>query len=209
MAPPQVGNDGPDSRKLPSPVSPQRLRAYPTPTVGGLIYVDPTTGSDAAAGSLAAPVKTLAHAQTLAREVYKPATILLRGGVYYLGETLALTPDDSGLTIQAYNGEHVVISGAVPLRPVTWEPYNVTSGASTTMSAPIPDMNLVSGATYNKTTAQFTFFGVYPSVDGCSAICLATLNCSAYTWHDTDQPAGSTQWDGECYGVTVRAATSV
>ena len=36
----------------------------------------------------------------------------------------------------------------------------------------------------------------------CSNTCLNTSNCTAFTWHDLDQPKGSESWDGQCYGLT-------
>jgi hypothetical protein len=99
---------------------------------------------------MAAPVKTLQKAQTLARAA-KPSTILLRAGTYYLGQTLALTPQDSGLTIQAYNGERAVLSGAMPMGPVKWEPYNVSSGSAATMTPLMMNINLVEGCSQGVT----------------------------------------------------------
>jgi hypothetical protein len=58
---------------------------------------------------------------------FAPCTLYLRAGTFYLSATVNLGPADSGLTISAYNGEEVWVSGGVPLTGVTWKPYN-TSG---------------------------------------------------------------------------------
>lgn len=68
--------------------------------------------------------------------------MFLRAGTYYLTNTLALTDADSGLTIQAYNGEAVEVSGAQPIVDVMWEPYNITNGSRPVMSL-LANTNLV------------------------------------------------------------------
>ena len=47
--------------------------------------------------------------------------IVVRGGVYYLKQTLTLEPQDSGLTIEAAQGEEVVISGGQVVNE--WRPW--------------------------------------------------------------------------------------
>lgn len=63
------------------------------------IYVSPD-GDDAAAGTYASPLQTLAAAQSLARERNKNMTedlfVNLRGGTYNLTSTLTFGPEDSG-----------------------------------------------------------------------------------------------------------------
>ena len=56
-----------------------------------------TTGDDSHPGSKAEPFATLARAQQAARQRgSQPATILLRGGTYYLDSPIVLTAADSG-----------------------------------------------------------------------------------------------------------------
>jgi hypothetical protein len=55
----------------------------------------------------------IAQARDAARG--KKATILLRGGTYFLPETLVFKPEDSGTTFQAAPGETVVVSGGRPI----------------------------------------------------------------------------------------------
>ena len=49
-----------------------------------------------------------------------PFTVLVRGGTYYLESPLVLTPEDSGVTYEAFPGEHVILSGGRPIRD--WTP---------------------------------------------------------------------------------------
>ena len=57
-----------------------------------------TDGSDANAGTSVSPFLTLERAQRAARAAKAPATVLLRGGRYYLNATLRLGAEDSGTT---------------------------------------------------------------------------------------------------------------
>jgi hypothetical protein len=84
------------------------------------IFVSPS-GADSAAGTEAAPLRTLGAALALAAKSHA-AAVVLRGGKYYLNSTLELTLEHSGLHIAAYEGEHVTVSGGVPLQ-LHWEPY--------------------------------------------------------------------------------------
>ena len=97
---------------------------FPTPSTGTTIFADAAHGSDANPGTLSRPVATLARAVALVRaaapaKIGHGGTVLLRAGTYYLRDTIVLTPADSGLTIQNYNGEHAIVSGGVPLTELT------------------------------------------------------------------------------------------
>ena len=64
------------------------------------------------------PFATLDRAIQAARLARKPnasPVILLRGGTYYLKNTVVLTPEDSNLVISAYPGENPILSGGVRL----------------------------------------------------------------------------------------------
>jgi len=66
------------------------------------IHVAPA-GDDAAAGTSAAPLRTVAAAQRAARRGAdkEPVTVLLHAGTHYLPATLVLTPEDS---VRHFNG---------------------------------------------------------------------------------------------------------
>lgn len=70
------------------------------------------------AGTLAAPA-SLADGLTAARALLAGGArwvrLALRAGTYYLSEALSLTTADEGLVLQAYPGEVVEFSGAIPI----------------------------------------------------------------------------------------------
>eukprot|EP01050_Picozoa_sp_SAG11_P006238 SAG11_NODE_476_length_9118_cov_5.515911_13_plen_237_part_00 len=130
---------------------------------GTVIYVDAAKGKDTNPGTLASPLQTIAAAQSAARKS-RPATIELRAGVYYLGATLELGAADSGLTIEAYHGENVTLSGAQPLSIAEWEPHNVSKPAPPAPPGPPrmtqrPGENCVFGATFGKNASGIDFIG--------------------------------------------------
>ena len=79
-------------------------------------YVSPT-GSDEHDGSLKAPFRTVQRALASTRRAAgsKPV-IVLRGGTYFLPQTIRLEDQDSGLTIRAYKSEKPVLSGGMPIQ---------------------------------------------------------------------------------------------
>ena len=90
------------------------------------LYVAPG-GNDAAAGrSIDAPFATLVRARDeihrlkTAGQLPRGATVLVRGGTYYLDKTLVLGPEDSGtpehpVVYRAYENEKPVLVGGRPL----------------------------------------------------------------------------------------------
>jgi hypothetical protein len=94
------------------------------------MYVDPKAGADTNAGTLAAPYKTLQRAQTAVRAALTandlPVTVYLRGGTYFVGETLKFGPQDGGtspdfgVTWAAFESEQPVLSGGVDLTGMKW-----------------------------------------------------------------------------------------
>lgn len=106
----------------------------------GAAFFVATNGNDAWSGKLSepnaeqsdGPFATLARARDAVREtrtdsgLTEPATVMVRGGKYYLDEPLGLGAEDSGtrgcpVTYTAYPQEEPILSGG---RRVTgWEPY--------------------------------------------------------------------------------------
>ena len=81
-----------------------------------------TTGDDNAAGTSAAPFKTLEKAKAavalLIPSATGPINVWVRGGTYYLSAPLTFAPADGGsatapITYSAFRGEKVVISGGI------------------------------------------------------------------------------------------------
>ena len=90
-------------------------------------YVSPQ-GEGTEDGSAEHPYTRIEEAVRAARTTSeKEVTVYLRGGTYYLEETLTLTPDDCkdgrSLRICSYPGEKAVISGGKPLEDLKWHPY--------------------------------------------------------------------------------------
>ena len=84
------------------------------------LYVDFSKGADSAAGTEAAPLKTIAKAVEKAAALPKPRTILLRAGTHMLSASVVLTPAHSELTIRPYRAEEAVVSGGLPLNNLQW-----------------------------------------------------------------------------------------
>ncbi|ATP59285.1 peptide-binding protein [Pedobacter ginsengisoli] len=90
------------------------------------IYVSPK-GNDKNPGTLEKPFASIKKAQLIARNTSGKVVIYLRGGTYYLSETVVFTPEDSrkknaGLTIKPYANEKVIVSGGTRLN-LKWESY--------------------------------------------------------------------------------------
>lgn len=81
------------------------------------IYVSPS-GSDSAAGTLTAPIKSI---QSAVNKVTAGSTIYLRGGTYALTTNVQISrvgTSSAPFTMAAYNNEKVVIDGeALPYTP--------------------------------------------------------------------------------------------
>ncbi len=88
-------------------------------------YVSPS-GNDRNPGTLNKPFASLARARDAVRELKrsqaeKSVLVLLRGGTYYISDSLVFkredsSPDGSAITYAAYPGETPVLSSGVPIR---------------------------------------------------------------------------------------------
>jgi len=84
---------------------------------GQVVFVVAVDGDDQnGAGSLGKPFATIHRAVEETRKVRNGTaqsfTVAIRGGRYYMSETIVLGPDDVSITFQNYNGEKVWLSGA-------------------------------------------------------------------------------------------------
>ena len=92
------------------------------------LYVSPE-GNDSSSGEIDMPFATLQKALDVSRtKKNKKITVYLREGTYYVEKPVVFTHEDSRtenakLTISAYNGEKVIISGAKKLSALSWEKY--------------------------------------------------------------------------------------
>lgn len=165
---------------------------------GGVsFYVDPVSGSDSAAGSLAAPVRTIPAALVLARGVGTAGTtIVLRAGTHYLTATIALSAADSGLTITQYPGEAAWVSGAKALPSLTWTPFNVANASGSAWTE-ADGQNAVYAASPG---GDFVINGTFSTWAQCQANCEADHaaggRCTIWTWHDQTVEAG---YRGQCW----------
>ncbi|MEI6501772.1 MAG: hypothetical protein WCP21_12195, partial [Armatimonadota bacterium] len=89
-------------------------------------YFVSTAGKDTNPGTKDKPFLTLDHARDAVRalQAKAPVTVWLRGGVFRMDKTLALTAEDSGTTYRAFGGEQVSLMGGVPLPAAAFETAN-------------------------------------------------------------------------------------
>ena len=102
--------------------------AVAQPLQASTFFVSPV-GADANPGTKAKPFATLSRAQAAVRSANgrRPVTVYLRGGTYYLAETLVFTSEDSGTAAapvvwRAWPPEQPVISGGAKLA-LRWEAF--------------------------------------------------------------------------------------
>lgn len=98
------------------------------PAPAAEIHVSPS-GQDDAAGTAAAPLRTIHAAQQAARKLAgrEPVNVVLHGGVHYLPQTLVFTAEDSGsrgnpVLYAAAAGQQVIVSGGMRLE-LNWQPH--------------------------------------------------------------------------------------
>jgi hypothetical protein len=125
----KCNHTAPESKPRPPPL-------FPTPS--DALFVDYSNGDDSNTGSIQAPFKTLNKAVEVSFQMVDPKsanggatsgrTIVLRSGIHYLGDTVELTPEHSGLTIQNYEGEEAWVSGGTRLDGIVWAPYDTQLG---------------------------------------------------------------------------------
>jgi hypothetical protein len=169
------------ARELPALAGPP-LRSV----AGATVYVDYAAGSDSAAGTQAAPFKTVARGLAATRAAGAGSAIILRAGTHFLAAPLVLDARDTGLTVQSFPGEAAWLSRGTPLAGITWTPYNQTGGSGTWDT--FPGQNAVYGAVEGPT---FHYFGNTDDAPTCQAACAADYarsgRCTIYTWHDKNQ----------------------
>ena len=120
------------------PSAPHRAPPAPAaPAPAGVLYVDGVGGSDANPGTLDAPLRTLPVGLAKSRALPRPAALYLRAATYYLSATLELGSADSGLTVAAYAGEAVWVSGAQLIAAPAWAPFPVANASANVWAAPV------------------------------------------------------------------------
>jgi hypothetical protein len=188
------------------------------PPTGKAFYVDATQGSDSAAGTKAAPLKTIGAAigkatEALAVSDAQPAkaTIVLRSGVYHgcdgKGNVCALGPAQSGLTIVNEGGEDATVTGGEPLAIAAsdWKrvPPKVPGGGTqwTDMKGTNDVADRAGSPTPSSDTKCCKFLGVMKTdtLDACKAAAVsAGGNFAGVTYHTA---AFAGVYSRHCYGV--------
>jgi hypothetical protein len=152
-------------------------------SAGTTFYVDAAKGSDSSgSGKISTPFATIERAMGALRPAPPPRTLILRAGVHYLKETLALTPADSGLTISGMpdGTETAWISGGALLPALKWEkvPGDAHGAyvAQLPASAPPVDAGLQTLSPHKRVTrARFP--------NGDPELCTACWNTGVKLWH--------------------------
>ena len=179
-------------------------RAVPAaaaPTV--VVFADAAAGNDATGtGSLAAPFLTVARAVAAVRAAAAGGgTVNLRGGgTFHLPATLALTPADSGLTIQTYPGDGALawLSGALPLtaEAVAWEAVNLTGSANIWRA----DLSRVPGLAARGGVAALRLAGArlirarFPNGNPETSLPFAHRAVTARSWTPVPAPSNGQAW---------------
>ena len=117
-------NDPSCPTPLAAPSAPARRATQSTQLPAGAVFVAPS-GDDGAAGSEAAPLRSIQAACDLAARTSR--VVVLRGGTHFLASTITLTAAHSHLRIMPYPGETPVVSGGKELQ-VAWEAHDVANG---------------------------------------------------------------------------------
>lgn len=169
-----------------------RFRSFPLRVGAPQFFVDYASGSDSAAGTQAAPFKTVAHGLAASRAAGGGGSLVLRAGTHFMSDAATLDARDSGLAIQAFPGEEAWLSRGVPLAGLSWQPFNTSAGPSWSV---FNDSNAVYGSD-GSWPSVFSGFTT-PDAPSCQAKCDANFSaggaCSIYTWHDANQAGFANQ----------------
>ena len=180
------------------------------------IYVSPT-GSDAASGTLAAPLATLAAARDKADQLKTgntPVTVYLRGGTYYLNAPVVFGPSNSGtaaapIVYTAYQSEKPVLSGGI-LVPSTavWATSSGQIKVTTIATNLKVDQLFLNGK--RQILARYPNFDSTKILDGYDANCISTQRVALWSnpaegpgYFRALHPSG---WGGESFTITGKNA---
>jgi len=188
---------------------------------GAELYVaPPPTGNDAAAGTITAPLATLAAARDKADQLKAnntPVTVYLRGGTYYLDTTVTFGPTNSGsatapIVYAAYGSEKPVISGGIKVTSAwTASPANANIMVTTVAQNLKVDQLFLNGK--RQVLARYPNFSATTVIlDGYAADCIDASRVSR--WANPAEGPGyiralnSAQWGGESYIITAKNASN-
>jgi hypothetical protein len=196
------------------------LAAIAGTACGAEIFVSPT-GSDAAAGTITAPLATLTAARDKADQLKAgntPVTVFLRGGTYYLSAPVVFGAANSGtvtapIRYVAYGTEIPVISGGIKV-PST-AAWTVSSGQImvTTIGTNLKvDQLFLNGK--RQVLARFPNFNAGTVIlDGYDANCVAASRVGL--WNNPVEGPGyirglhASMWGGNSYIITGKNGTAI
>jgi len=182
------------------------------------LYVSPS-GNDAASGSIAAPLATLAAARDKANQLKAgntPVTVYFRGGKYYFDSTVVFGPSNSGtaqapIAYMAYGSEKPVFSGGIRVPDTaTW---SVSSGKI--MVAKIAPNLIVDQLFLNgkrQILARYPNYVENQILQGYNANCIAPSRASR--WANCTEGPGffralhPNMWGGESAIITGKDASN-
>ena len=203
----------------------QTYVAPPAAAAATTYYIDFARGDDGAAGSQAAPFKTIARGVAAGRTAPPPVALVLRGGVHRLAATLQLGAADAGLSLAAFPGETPVLSSGLVLA-TAWQPVAapvaaaaaaaaVAAASSPARAAAGSDSSrasLAANCTWQTFAGEDGMFDDFPSptvanigpaasAAACAVACQALAaqgKCFSWTWY---APAGKfgPPWSGNCF----------
>jgi hypothetical protein len=182
------------------------------------VYVSPT-GNDAAAGTSAAPLATLAAARDKADQLKAgntPVTVYLRGGTYYLSAPVVFGPANSGsatapIVYTAYSGETPVISGGIKVTSA-WSAYASNANIMVTTIAQNLKVDQLFLNGKRQVLARYPNFNANTVIlDGYDANCLSRVG----NWSNPAEGPGYirglhvNQWGGNSYIITGKNGTTL
>ena len=142
-----------------------------------------TSGDDGNPGTMSSPVQSISQALRLYRLRSQPVSggmVYLRAGTFYLSETVKLGPEDSGLTITAYQGEKVTISGGRSY-DFTWKEVVNKMGPIMQGVSTINDSDVAPG----QSNWKAKYIGAFDSAEKCQKACMRSPTCFAFTWFNS------------------------
>jgi hypothetical protein len=182
------------------------------------IYVSPT-GSDAAAGTIAAPLLTLTAARDKADQLKAtnpPVTIYLRAGTYYLTAPVVFGLANSGtagapIIYRSYPGDKAVISGGIKLNNQTWTTYNGSIMVTTLTTNLKVDQLFLNGQ--RQIMARYPNYNATQRLQGYAADAISAAKVGA--WANPGEGPGyfralhSGEWGGNSYTITGKTGTTL
>lgn len=106
-------------------------------TERSVCYVSPR-GSDAGAGTQNEPLKSVEEALKRLKGI-PDATVRLCGGIYRAAKAICIGPENSGVTVEAAQGETPVFDGSIPLESEDFMPLAKAQGERFAAACRVPE----------------------------------------------------------------------